>query len=75
MPACLYQKGGVYRGVCATYAALMVVLMKERARDRIAELARRGYDLVTFWQECTGSSFQLFPTREFPLHSCAPDAG
>jgi DNA-binding CsgD family transcriptional regulator len=31
----------------------MGVLTTERARDRIAELARRGYDLVTFWQECT----------------------
>jgi DNA-binding CsgD family transcriptional regulator len=31
----------------------MGVLAKERARDRIAELARRGSDLVTFWQECT----------------------
>ena len=27
--------------------------MKERAQDRIAELARRGHDLVTFWRECT----------------------
>jgi len=26
---------------------------KERAKDRIAELSRRGYDLVTFWRECT----------------------
>jgi DNA-binding CsgD family transcriptional regulator len=26
---------------------------KERAKDRIGELSRRGYDLVTFWQECT----------------------
>src|ERR671910_1379056 len=25
----------------------------DRARDRIAELAGRGYDLVTFWQEAT----------------------
>jgi DNA-binding CsgD family transcriptional regulator len=25
----------------------------ERAKDRIAELSRRGYDLVTFWRECT----------------------
>jgi DNA-binding CsgD family transcriptional regulator len=28
-------------------------LTKEQARDRIAELARRGYDLVMFWRECT----------------------
>jgi DNA-binding CsgD family transcriptional regulator len=28
-------------------------LTKERAQDRIAELSRRGYDLVTFWRECT----------------------
>jgi DNA-binding CsgD family transcriptional regulator len=26
---------------------------RERARDRIAELARRGLDLPTFWRECT----------------------
>jgi DNA-binding CsgD family transcriptional regulator len=28
-------------------------ISKERARDRIAELSRRGHDLITFWQECT----------------------
>src|SRR4051812_22184563 len=53
MPACLCQKPGVYVGVRATYAALMGLLPKERARDRIAALAGRGHDLVTFWQECT----------------------
>jgi DNA-binding CsgD family transcriptional regulator len=31
----------------------MAAAVKERARERIAELSRRGYDLVTFWQECT----------------------
>ena len=31
----------------------MGLLTKERAGDRIAELAGRGHDLVTFWQECT----------------------
>jgi DNA-binding CsgD family transcriptional regulator len=31
----------------------MGLLTKERAKDRIAELSRRGYDLVTFWRECT----------------------
>src|SRR5512132_2475581 len=31
----------------------MGVLARERARDRIAELARRGHDLVAFWQACT----------------------
>jgi DNA-binding CsgD family transcriptional regulator len=31
----------------------MGVAAKERAQHRIAELARRGYDLVTFWHECT----------------------
>jgi DNA-binding CsgD family transcriptional regulator len=31
----------------------VTTLTKERARDRIAELSRRGFDLVTFWQECT----------------------
>jgi DNA-binding CsgD family transcriptional regulator len=29
------------------------MLTRERAQDRIAELARRGDNLVTFWQECT----------------------
>jgi DNA-binding CsgD family transcriptional regulator len=28
-------------------------LTKERAKDRIAELSRRGCDLVTFWRGCT----------------------
>ncbi|HEV2057989.1 MAG TPA: LuxR C-terminal-related transcriptional regulator [Solirubrobacteraceae bacterium] len=31
----------------------MRVISKERAQERIAELSRRGHDLVTFWQECT----------------------
>ena len=31
----------------------MAVMAKERAHDRIAELSRRGHDLVTFWRECT----------------------
>jgi DNA-binding CsgD family transcriptional regulator len=31
----------------------MGAVTRERARDRIAELSRRGYDLVTFWRECT----------------------
>jgi DNA-binding CsgD family transcriptional regulator len=26
---------------------------RQRAIDRVAELAERGYDLVTFWRECT----------------------
>jgi DNA-binding CsgD family transcriptional regulator len=28
-------------------------MSKERAQERIAELSRRGHDLVTFWEECT----------------------
>jgi DNA-binding CsgD family transcriptional regulator len=28
-------------------------IAKERAQDRIADLSRRGHDLVTFWRECT----------------------
>lgn len=42
-----------HRAIRATYAALVATLTRERARDRIAELSRRGYDLVTFWRECT----------------------
>ncbi len=45
--------GSQKAGVRETYAALMARLTKERAQDRIAELATRGHDLVTFWRECT----------------------
>ena len=31
----------------------MAAIAKGRARERIAELSKRGYDLVTFWRECT----------------------
>jgi DNA-binding CsgD family transcriptional regulator len=31
----------------------MAPLAKERAEDMIAELSRRGSDLVTFWHDCT----------------------
>jgi DNA-binding CsgD family transcriptional regulator len=31
----------------------MGTIAKERARERIAELSRRGHDLVSFWLECT----------------------
>ena len=49
-----------------TYAAPMAVLTKERARDRIAELARRGYDLVTFWEECTDVLAGTVPHTDKP---------
>ena len=38
---------------CASYAQRVGAIAKERAQDRIAELSRRGHDLVTFWRECT----------------------
>ncbi len=31
----------------------MAGLTKDGAKDRVAELARRGHDIVTFWRECT----------------------
>jgi DNA-binding CsgD family transcriptional regulator len=31
----------------------MSAYARERAAERIAELSRRGHDLITFWQECT----------------------
>jgi DNA-binding CsgD family transcriptional regulator len=31
----------------------MGAVTKDRAKDRVAELSRRAYDLVTFWRECT----------------------
>jgi len=35
------------------YPARVGAIAKERAQDRIAELSRRGDDLVTFWEDCT----------------------
>jgi DNA-binding CsgD family transcriptional regulator len=37
----------------AAYHRPMAGLARERARDRVGELAARGHDLVTFWGECT----------------------
>ena len=31
----------------------MSAYARERAAERIAELSRRGLDLITFWRECT----------------------
>src|SRR5918994_2290400 len=39
---------------------------KKRARDRIAELARRGHDLVAFWQECPGFPAAAAPHYDKP---------
>src|SRR4029453_11044620 len=45
---------------------------RDRARDRIAELARRGHDLVTFWREATDVVARVVPFYETP--SCyTPD--
>ena len=44
----------------------MGVLAKERAQDRIAELARRGHDLVTFWQESTEVLERAVPHHDKP---------
>ena len=39
----------------------MASYARERARDRIAELASRGDDLVTFWQEATAVLVRTVP--------------
>jgi DNA-binding CsgD family transcriptional regulator len=39
----------------------MASYAKERARDRIAELAGRGHDLVTFWREATDVLVRTVP--------------
>jgi DNA-binding CsgD family transcriptional regulator len=44
----------------------MGVPAKERARDRIAELARRGHDLVTFWHGCTEVLEAVVPHYDKP---------
>jgi DNA-binding CsgD family transcriptional regulator len=41
-------------------------LTKERAKDRVAELSRRGYDLVTFWRECTEVLAAAVPHHDKP---------
>jgi DNA-binding CsgD family transcriptional regulator len=41
-------------------------LTKERTKDRIAELSRRGYDLVTFWLECTEALATVVPHHDKP---------
>jgi DNA-binding CsgD family transcriptional regulator len=40
---------------------------KQRARERIAELARQGHDLVTFWREATAA---IAPAVPFYLTPC-----
>jgi DNA-binding CsgD family transcriptional regulator len=44
----------------------MRALANGRARDRIAELARRGYDLVTFWRESTEVLASAVPHYDYP---------
>jgi DNA-binding CsgD family transcriptional regulator len=44
----------------------MAAVTKERARDRIAELARSGCDLVTFWRECTEVLESVVPHYDKP---------
>jgi DNA-binding CsgD family transcriptional regulator len=39
---------------------------KERAQDLIAELSRRGSDLVTFWQDCTEVLERAVPHADKP---------
>ena len=45
----------------------MSAYVRQRAKDRIAELAGRGLDLVTFWQEC---SEVISPVVPFYLTPC-----
>ena len=63
---CLCQKSGVYLRIRATYSVLVGALTKERAQDRIAELSRRGYDLVTFWRACTEVLGAVIPHYDKP---------
>jgi len=44
----------------------MGALTKARAQDRIADLARRGYDLATFWDECTDVLVTAVPHVDKP---------
>jgi DNA-binding CsgD family transcriptional regulator len=39
---------------------------KDRAKDRVAELSRRAYDLVTFWRECTDVLAAAVPHYDKP---------
>jgi DNA-binding CsgD family transcriptional regulator len=44
----------------------MAAVSRERARDRVAELSRRGSDLVTFWRECTEVLESAIPHYDTP---------
>src|SRR5919106_6018483 len=44
----------------------MATAPKGRAGERIAELSRRGYDLVTFWAECTEVLESAIPHYDKP---------
>lgn len=44
----------------------MGAMTTERAQERIAELVRRGHDLVTFWQECTEVLEEAVPHYDKP---------
>lgn len=44
----------------------MAAVTKQRARDRIAELARSGCDLVTFWRECAEVLGSAIPHYDKP---------
>jgi len=45
----------------------VVGYVRQRATDRIAELAGQGHDLVTFWRECTEA---IAPVVSFYLTPC-----
>jgi DNA-binding CsgD family transcriptional regulator len=41
-------------------------MTKERAKDRLLELSRRGADLVTFWRDCTEVLATAIPHHDRP---------
>jgi hypothetical protein len=57
----LYQVGGISAPGHRAYDALVGSYARQRATDRIAELAGGGYDLVTFWREATDAIASAVP--------------
>src|SRR5919202_4580338 len=62
----LFQKPGVLLDVGPAYAAPDGAMTKERAKDRLVELSRRGSDLVTFWRDCTEVLATAIPHYDRP---------
>jgi DNA-binding CsgD family transcriptional regulator len=68
MAVCLYQIAGISRRLWPAYDAHVGSYAKQRATDRIAELAGQGRDLVSFWREATDVIATAVPFYATPCY-------